>query len=712
MKSHSSGHLVGGSAATPRPQERQRGALGSGGRVVLLLLTLLGLFAGGAQPPATAEAAELPGAVVAWGNNRSGQLGLGFGGVQRPAPGTITATTNSGMVAIVGGRNHSVALAADGRILTWGNNASNGELGSGTTADRADPVAVIGGGATAISASYRHTLAVVHGEVFAWGDNSGQQVGPGGTTICNSAFACSRTPVQVPGLANVRGVGTGLYHSLAVRHDGTVWAWGSNSRQQLAVGNVGQTATPLQVRGVQDQGYLEGIVAVAAGEIHSLALAQDGTVYAWGANSHGQLGLGFADTTDYSPRPVPGLGGVVAIASGYRYNLALKQDGTVWAWGFNASGQLGNGTVPSNSCSCDPTPRQVGGLTGSTAIAAGERFALALHADGTVSGWGENGSEQLGGGDAILTTPRAVPGLQNVTAIGGGSSHSLALVPSHALTTEANGPGTVLLDPPGGQYPHGTMVTLTPQPLDGSGALFTGWILDGVAVGHAAQLTLTIDRPHHVVATFAVAPTFCDVSPGDPYHEAVRQLAARGIIRGYSQGSGGTLCFGADDTTQRAQMAALIARPFGWDDETHTNPFTDGGALDSNLWASVGALAHHGVAKGYSAADCAARGVKAPCFGPLEEVTHAQVISFIARGMVAQGYWQAQPDDPALYPNILTSSGHRADIATYVRYAGTLPGTASATAQWGDWSRPAPRSWFAEAEWRALNAHFGQDLLP
>ena len=694
-RSFTSGRDVG-HAIRPTTARRRAG----GGHLSLLGLLLLILITSIATPVAGTAAAAKSGAVVAWGSNRSGQLGLGFGGVQRAAPETVAPALMDDIIAIAGGRNHSAALGADGSVWTWGNNASFGELGIGTTAERADPTKVLSG-ATAIAVPYRQTLAVVNGQVFAWGDNSKLQLGSGGIDTCNSGFACARTPVLVPKLSGVRAVGGGLWHSLAAKDDGTVWAWGDNPLGQLGVPDVRQTAVPMKVPDVED------IIAVTGGEGHSLALSSDGTVYSWGWNPQGQLGHGAPSNSISAPEQVPGLTGIVAIGAGYRYSLALHASGIVFAWGFNATGQLGDGNVAENGCQCNTLPRPVLGLSGITAIAAGEHHVLALEENGVVWAWGENSGEQLGtSGEAVVARPQQVPNLHNVAAIGGGSSHSLAIVPSHSLTITVVGPGEVLTDPTAERYLEGAEVTLTPQPTPGSGAIFTGWLVDNSATGFASPLTLTIDRPRTVIATFAVAPSFCDVSPDDSHYEAIRQLAARGIIRGYSS-TAGQACFGPDDSTQRAQMAALIARAFGWDQESHPNPFTDGGGLDSNLWNSVAALAHHGVAKGYSAADCTERGVAPPCFGPQEEVSYAQVISFISRAMVAKGHWQAQPDDPALYANVPASSGHRADVATYVHYAGTLPGTVSPTAQWADWDQPAPRSWFAEAEWRALNSHFG-----
>ncbi len=174
------------------------------------------------------------------------------------------------------------------------------------------------------------------------------------------------------------------------------------------------------------------------------------------------------------------------------------------------------------------------------------------------------------------------------------------------------------------------------------------------------------------------------------------QLAARGVIRGYGDGR-----FGPDDIALRAQMAALICRGMGWDEEDRGTPFTDRGQVDADLWRNVGALAFRGVARGYGDGT----------YRPTSEVLQSQVISFITRAMIAKGYWTAQPDDPALYPNVPAASGHRQDLATFVRYAGALPGTA-ANGAWADWDRAATRGWFARVLWQSLNSHFTTDAAP
>jgi alpha-tubulin suppressor-like RCC1 family protein len=673
------------------------------GRALLIGLLGLSMLLGAFVPAPSVIGAAPPGLVLAWGDNRTKQLGSGEQGVERATPGPVTGTTGS-LIALAAGRYHSLALAEDGQVISWGGNFPYGQLGRGSQADRLDPGPVVGlNGVTAIAAFGYNNLAVTGGNVFRWGADG---------------LIESRAPVQVPDLVGTVGVGAGYTHSLAVLTDGTVRAWGLNGYGQLGDGTADSRATPVPVVGAGGQGTLGGIIAVAGGEAHSLALAADGTVYAWGANAHGQLGFGAADSGGHPvPSAVPGLGGITAIAAGYRHSLALGGDGTVWAWGSNADGELGNGSVTTaGPCACSATPARVLDLAGAKAVAAGEGHNLVLREDGTVAAFGGNGSAQLG-----LTTPErlpratTVPGLTDVVAIGAGGAHSLALqgrtVPTYELEVAAIGPGAVELAPGGGRYPEGTQVALTATPAGASGAVFVGWTVNDQPAGHAPTLQLTVDRAYSIVARFVVPPAFCDVDPNDFYFEAVRQLAARGIIRGFTVDDG-RLCFAPAEDTKRAQMAALIARPLGWDLEDHGNPFSDRGTIDPDLWRNVGTLAHYDVARGYKPETCRALGLATPCYGPTDPVLHAQVISFITRGMVAKGYWQMQPDAPSWYPNVPADSGHRQDIATYVHYAGTLPGTKLRVQDWVGYDQPATRGWFAEAEWRALNSYFGLDRVP
>ncbi|MDD5761565.1 MAG: hypothetical protein PHP88_03550 [bacterium] len=340
------------------------------------------------------------GTVWAWGGNYSGQLGDNTT-TQRTLP--VQVTGLSGVAAIAAGSGHTVALKSDNTVWAWGYNGT-GQLGDNTSSNRLMPVAVAGlSGVVAVAAGGEHTVALKSDNtMWAWGNNASGQLGD--NSVTNRWL-----PVQVPGLSPVAAVSAGLYHTVALKSDGTVWAWGHNEYGQIGDNTTGfgrYKSVPAQVQG------LSGVfVAVAAGAYHTVALKSDNTVWAWGNNASGQLGInqpnfGFPYPV---PRQVTGLTGVVAIAAGFEHTFALKSDGTVWAWGSNVKGAFGNGTTAS-----EIAPVQVTNFTGFLAVAPGFDFTVALKGDGTFWACGNNQFGELGRGTADLSAhpvPVQVTGL-------------------------------------------------------------------------------------------------------------------------------------------------------------------------------------------------------------------------------------------------------------------------------------------------------------
>ena len=352
------------------------------------------------------------GTVWAWGSNSYGQLGDGTT-ADRTIPVQVQGLGAVFAVVAAGGWDHSLLLTRDGNILAWGGNYA-GQLGDGTTIDRGTPLQVTGlSGAAAFAAGGAHSLAVTpDGRVWAWGVNNWGQLGDGSDTFFRT------TPAEIPGLTNVAGVAASGFHTLALRQDGAVWAWGSNEYGQLGIGNadISDHSVPVGVPG------LSGVIDVSAGPIHTVALTQDGAVWAWGSNQGGQLGDG-TNTDRSTPTRLNGVTDIAAVGAGLRHTLALRRNGTVWAWGWNSSGQLGDATNTNRN-----TPVQVAGLTGVTAVAAGIDFSLALRQDGSVWAWGDNTYGQLGDGTASnRSMPVQVTGLSGVTAIAAGYGHALAV---------------------------------------------------------------------------------------------------------------------------------------------------------------------------------------------------------------------------------------------------------------------------------------------
>jgi probable HAF family extracellular repeat protein len=433
--------------------------------------------------------------VMTWGLDDLGQLGIGTT-IDSNVPVQVTGLND--VMAIAGGSGLSMALKLDGTVWSWGDNAL-GQLGIGTNtgpqtcaiggSSRAcsmAPVQVSGlRGAVAIAAGgYGHSIALESdGTVWAWGYNIFGQLGDGTNTgpqtciIGNSSYACSMTPVRVIGLSGVAAISAGFYHSMALKLDGTVWTWGLNSFGQLGNGTNTNSNVPVQVSG------LSNIVAIAGDAYHSMALKSDGTVWAWGDNEFGQLGNGTIINSNI-PVQVSGLSGVVAIATGgFGHSMALKSDGTVWTWGDNEFGQLGNGTITNSNI-----PVQVTGLSNVAAIAEGFYHSLALKSDGTVRTWGYNASGQLGNGSNLplySSLPLQVSGLSNATAVAGGDGHSIAIAA------------------PVGVFSFSPVVPLT----IGVGGSASSTVTVNAANGFNSPVTLSVSGlPSGASATFAPNP--------------------------------------------------------------------------------------------------------------------------------------------------------------------------------------------------------------
>ena len=206
----------------------------------------------------------------------------------------------------------------------------------------------------------------------------------------------------------------GAYHSLALKSDGTLWAWGSNSDGQLGDGTRTTRTTPTQIP-------ISGVVSLIAGANHSLALKSDGTLWAWGDNFYGQLGDG---TTTDSRTPKQILTDVNAMAAKWSQTLVIKRDGSLWAWGRNNRGQLGDGTTTNRS-----TPTSI--LTGVVALAAGSEHSLALKSDGTLWAWGSNSFGQLvDGSSGVQLSPTQVTGISDTPPVTPTELGAQAIAPS------------------------------------------------------------------------------------------------------------------------------------------------------------------------------------------------------------------------------------------------------------------------------------------
>jgi alpha-tubulin suppressor-like RCC1 family protein len=375
-------------------------------------------------------ALKLDGSVFTWGTNSFGSLGDGSSpDVARTSPEQVIAP-GSGIFAIAGGArgSHVLARKDDHTVLAWGANSA-GQLGDNTTVNRFVPTEVPGlTDVVEVAVGGSHSLArKSDGTVLAWGSNGSGQLGNGSIQASVSFVNVANLGTGTP----IRSVSACATHALALRSDGSVLAWGSNGSGQLGNHNPASSFVPVLVKNLPPMKAVACGVGGGGGG-HSLALTADGRkVFAWGANTNGQLGDGTKNQrTDPVEVDFPTSDSrITAIAAGgLSFSLALKEDGTVWAWGTDGNGQVGNGDPPRD----EPSPVQVD-LSGSrvTAISAGNH-GLALKEDGTVWAWGGNTNGQLGIGNKMpKTAPVQIVSLDpslgpRVTAIEAAANYSLA----------------------------------------------------------------------------------------------------------------------------------------------------------------------------------------------------------------------------------------------------------------------------------------------
>ena len=378
--------------------------------------------------------------VRAWGRNTDGRCGDGTTTTPTTPITVVTgasgcATNLCNIIAVAAGNTHSLALKSDGTVWAWGLN-TNGQLGDNTTTQRTSPVQVLAGASgcatnlcniTAITAGLSVSVALKSdGTVWTWGLNGNGQLGDGTTTQRNTA-------VQVSGLTNIIAISASCFgsHVLAIKNDGTVWTWGSNANGQLGDNTTTDRTTAVQVL-TGTSGCTTNLCSttkIAAGSTHSLAIKSDGTLWAWGSNAFNQLG---DNTTTQRNTPVQVLTGASGcttnfcnaskITAGLNFSMAIKSDGSVWGWGLNSSGQLGDNTTTNRA-----TPIQV--LTGASGcttnlcniskISVGTSSVYAVKSDNTVWAWGTNGAfYRLGDGTTTdRNTPVAPSGICSVTLL-------------------------------------------------------------------------------------------------------------------------------------------------------------------------------------------------------------------------------------------------------------------------------------------------------
>jgi alpha-tubulin suppressor-like RCC1 family protein len=430
-------------------------------------------------------ATQTDGSLWAWGKNDVGQLGDGST-TSSNSPVKIGTATNWAKIA--GGNSHTIATQTDGSLWAWGSNTS-GQLGDGTNTNKSSPVQIGTATWASIACGADHTIATqTAGSLWAWGYNADGRLGDGSTTSSNSpvqivaarsitvtvtsyaatlssadatisAGATANLTVAIYGgtapytvvysggtvtnytsgsnipvspaitttytltsVTDANGckasidwkmIDAGGYHSVGIKADGSLWAWGYNTSGQLGDGTNTDRSSPVQI------GTATNWASIACGLYHTIATKTDGSLWAWGSNGEGQLGDG---TTTSRTSPVPiGTATWASIAGGENYTIATQTDGSLWAWGRNTFGQLGDGTTTQKT-----SPVKIGTATWAS-IACGENHTIATQTTGSLWAWGRNNNGQLGDGTTTeSTSPVPIGTATNWASIAAGASHTIA----------------------------------------------------------------------------------------------------------------------------------------------------------------------------------------------------------------------------------------------------------------------------------------------
>jgi alpha-tubulin suppressor-like RCC1 family protein len=349
-----------------------------------------------------------------WGRSQYGQLGNNANTSRSSPIQTIAAGTNWQLVS--GGQYHTAAVKTDGTLWTWGRNYS-GQLGTNTATDRSSPAQTIAAGTNwkDITCGRYYTAALkTDGTLWLWGSNALGQLGDNSTVIKSS-------PVQtISQGTNWKLVSGGFYHTAAIKTDGTLWLWGQN-----ATGQLGDNTTTRKSSPVQTVSGGTNWKSVSSGGGHTAAIKTDGTLWTWGQNFYGQLGDNSITNRSSPAQTMSVATNWKTVFAGGNHTAAIKTDGTLWLWGYNLYGHLGDNSTANKS-----SPVQtVSGGTNWKRVSGGLNTTSAIKTDGTLWLWGRNYQGALG--DSTITTRsspvQTVSGGTNWKLVSGGLYHHTAI---------------------------------------------------------------------------------------------------------------------------------------------------------------------------------------------------------------------------------------------------------------------------------------------
>lgn len=351
------------------------------------------------------------GTLWAWGLNDRGQLGVG-NTVNSSVP--VQVGSDHNWTSVSAGGKHTIALKSDGTLWAWGYNYF-GQLGNGTisgwSASFPEPVQIgTDKDWSSISAGINHNLALkANGSLWAWGENTLGQLGNGSTS---TGIA---TPVHIDINTKWRQISAGGYFSAALKSDGSLWAWGDNYYGQIANGNTASVTEPSQIG-------TNVWKNVQAGKYHVIATSTDGTAWQWGDV------LGAGQSVPSNPVMISNISKIVSVSAGEYTAYALASDGKLYTWGKNNLGQLGTGSIQEQA---QENPEFNGSKSNEIiTVASGHGFStMVLYGNGNLKGWGYNGDYNLGIGDNIdYNAPTDIPAAgENNISISVGYGHSLVL---------------------------------------------------------------------------------------------------------------------------------------------------------------------------------------------------------------------------------------------------------------------------------------------
>ena len=306
------------------------------------------------------------------------------GGQAAPAPSPSPPPPARYALTVSAGEYHTCAVHGDHTLWCWGENG-NGQLGDGTTNGSDVPVQETTAASdwAAVTAGYVHTCAIkTTGTLWCWGDNGNGQLGDGNTSD-------SHVPVQESTASNWAAVAAGYNYTCAIKTTGTLWCWGDNGNGQLGDGTTNGSDVP-----VQETTAASNWAAVAAGYNSTCAIKTTGTLWCWGNNGNGQLGNGTTNGSDVPVQETTAASDWAAVAAGNVHTCAVKTTGTLWCWGYDGDGQLGNGTTNGS----DVPVQETAAASDWAAVSSGYAHTCAIKTTGAVWCWGYNGDGQLGDG--------------------------------------------------------------------------------------------------------------------------------------------------------------------------------------------------------------------------------------------------------------------------------------------------------------------------